>query len=338
MSHDIQSKNSHDSAIIISSQQEASNAFSIANLIFHPYAMERINLFAEEMSKSRALLPQCFHNDKEACRALLMKAGALNMDPFAIGAHAFTAPNGTIGFEAKVYQAIAESASGIKFSAEYKGDWSKVIGNTVERQGNKGKYRAPNWTAQDEKGLIAVITGVWPSGRTETLDVYMSECHPRLSTNWANDPRLQTYYAGLKKFLRRYAPSLIMGLFDRDDTSPEYVQTPEKELNPIQTTTKTQGKDLDLDDVFNVNQKPEPQQAQEPDLDIDDVFNANASHEESFNLSKFEELEDLLKTSSNLDELFEAGESVNEAYKKKLITDEEQYNLKVTFQKKKNSF
>lgn len=338
MSHEMQVKNAHDSAIIISSQQEASNAFSIANLIFHPYAMERINLFAEEMSKSRALLPQCFHNDKEACRALLMKAGALNMDPFAIGAHAFTAPNGTIGFEAKVYQAIAESASGIKFSVEYKGDWSKVIGNTVERQGNKGKYRAPNWTAQDEKGLIAVITGVWPNGRTETLDVYMSECHPRLSTNWANDPRLQTYYAGLKKFLRRYAPSLIMGLFDRDDTSPEYVQTPEKELNPIQAATITKGKDLDLDDVFNVNQKPEPAPAQEPDLDIDDVFNANAVHEESFKLSKYEELSNLIGTSGTLEDLFEAGNYVNEAYKAGQITNEEQHNLRTDFQKKKNSF
>ncbi|AWB00216.1 hypothetical protein CU052_13335 [Vibrio harveyi] len=226
-----------NNAIVIDSVANAAKAFSVANLIFQPQAMQMIDQMADDMSKSKNMLPTCFQNDKGACRALIIDSCQKGMNPYAVGKHAFLSPNGTIGYEAKVFQAIAKAAGGIEFSEEWSEGWERVIGNTIEKTAQPKapnqkpkKYRVPNWTAADEKGLYIDLTGTWQDGRTKTMRVYMAECHPRLSTNWANNPRMQTYYSAVKQFMRRHCPELIMGIFDAED---EHARSATKEMKDV---------------------------------------------------------------------------------------------------------
>lgn len=314
--------------IIISSPEQAAKAFSVANLIMHPYAMERVEKYAQKMAQSKNMLPQAFHDDVSACEALIIQAASLGMNPEAIGRHAFKAPNGTINFEAKVFQAIAEVGAGVEFEEEYFGDWSKIINSTAQRN----KQSLP-----DEKGVGIRITGTWYKNgekRTKTLEVHMAQCMPRLSVNWNNDPQLQTYYAAIKKFMRRYLPAAIMGIFDNDDLVRE--QPAEREINPV--SKKTTNGSVSIEDVFSgevVNQKS--QSALENDnTSIEDVF-ANESTVDEVGLSKFEELKSDITKANTLNDLLEVGGYVNEAYEAKEITDKQQYSLKCEYQKKKNS-
>lgn len=192
--------------IIITSTEQANQAFGMANLIFHPTAMDRIAYYSERMAQSKSLLPQVFHNNPSACEALLIKAGSLNMDPYAIGAHAFQQPNGVIGFEAKVYQAIAQVAAGVDFEFEFFGPWDKI------QTGQARKQSLP-----DEVGCGVKVVGTYPNGKVKEWSTEMKDCFPRFSTNWSNNPKSQTRYRALKEFLRAHSPALIMGIFDRED-------------------------------------------------------------------------------------------------------------------------
>ena len=205
--------------VIITSTEQANQAFSMANLIFHPTAMDRISHYSERMAQSKSLLPQVFHNNPSACEALLIKAGSLNMDPYAIGAHAFQQPNGVIGFEAKVYQAIAQVAGGVDFEFEFFGPWENIKTGMNRKQ-----------ALNDEAGCGVKVIGTYPNGKTKEWSVEMKDCFPRFSTNWTNNPKSQTRYRALKEFLRAHSPALIMGIFDREDL--EAKESTEKELNP----------------------------------------------------------------------------------------------------------
>lgn len=340
MNNEIQLHQQQAPTIMINNNEEASKAFSITNLIFHPYAMERINAYAEEMAKAKNLLPQAFNNDKEACKALLIKAGSLSMDPYAIGAHAFKSPNGTIGFEAKVYQAIAQAAGGIEFDEEYSDGWERVIGNTVEKQGSGGgKYRAPNWKQQDETGLYVDLTGTWPSGKTKTLRVYMAECQPRLSTNWANDPRLQTYYSAIKKWLRRYAPALIMGIFDNEDLSAKESGN-ERQLNdsPRRHQRVRVEQIEDVDDILNGDvientQSDAVQNVKSEDItDIDALMNEEANCETGeISVSKHQEIKDFIMCVTDRKGYTEARQMLEDGKNKKQLSQREIDDLNKLF-------
>ena len=314
----------HQAPVVINSVKEANNAFSMANLIFHPYAMEKINEFAEEMAKSKSL-PNAFRGDKAACKTLIMKAGSLNMDPIAIGAHAFIQPNGVIGFESKVYQSMAKASEGIEFEDEYFGNWNQVIGKFhVATGANGGKYNVADYTRNDEDGLAIKLTGTWPCGKKKSLTVYMAECHPRFSANWANDPRMQTYYSVMKKFLRKYAPGVIMGIFDHDDGSRNeeraeiVINANENNHNPAAASRPSNDGPSNLDDILDgeiivqPELTPEKTKVAAPE-NLDDIFNGSA----------FQTLYDLLNDVTTWDEYEVNHRDIAAAHQKKDITGEE---------------
>lgn len=239
--------------VIITSTEQANQAFSMANLIFHPTAMDRISHYSERMAQSKSLLPQVFHNNPSACEALLIKAGSLNMDPYAIGAHAFQQPNGVIGFEAKVYQAIAQVAGGVDFEFEFFGPWENIKTGMNRKQ-----------ALNDEAGCGVKVIGTYPNGKTKEWSVEMKDCFPRFSTNWTNNPKSQTRYRALKEFLRAHSPALIMGIFDREDL--EAKESAEKELNP----KKQPGEKTETESVLSKSiQSKAEEEKEEPKAKVD---------------------------------------------------------------------
>ena len=306
--------------IVFKSAEEGMSAFNTANLVFSPVAMGQIQQLSDLMSRTTGIVPRHFNNNPGACFAMIMQAGRWGMDPFSLAQHSFDI-GGKLGFEAKVMQSVLQAAGGIKFTGEYYGDWSKVRGNTIERESRaKGpndkpkKYRVPGWNDKDEVGLGIRLTGTWSDGRQETMTVEMNSCHPRQSTNWANDPEQQIWYSAIKKFGRRYAPELLLGVNDPDDLAARNQTPPEKEINPV--PEEPEQTSASLDELMQEN-------AETQASGLVDIM----SQQQDVAPSKFQELSDLLHEVNTKDEYKQIAPAVSEAFKKGEITEDEHKTL-----------
>lgn len=322
-----------NTAIVISNPEEARAAFSVANLIMHPFAMERVEKYASKLAASKNLLPACFHNDQSACEALVIQSASMGMDPAGIGRHAFKAPNGTINFEAKVFQAIATIGAGIQFDESYSEGWERVIGKGVEKtsQQNK-KYQAQGWAPKDEEGLYLDLTGTWPDGRAKTLRVYMAECKPRLSTNWVNDPRMQTYYNAIKKFLRRYSPGIILGVFDRDDSA----RGGELEKPAVKDITPAKSHDTSIDSLMGAGTaivQPDIDVIEEGEIvepepeSIDDLMGGGAAVVNDDDIALFDQFYDRLNNVKTTTDYKEVYRDIKEAFERNALAEDEYKTL-----------
>ena len=314
----MEQNNSLPSTIIFQDADQGMQAFNTANLVFSPVAMTQIQTLSEVMSQTQGIVPRHFNNNPGACFSIIMQAGRWGMNPFSLAQHTFDV-SGKLGFEAKVIQSVLQAAGKIKFSHKYNGDWSKVRGKTIEREARaKGpndrpkKYRVPAWKDADEVGLSITLTGTWPDGRKETITVEMNSCHPRQSTNWANDPEQQVWYSAIKKFGRRFAPELILGVSDGDDLAAQDEAPVEKEINPI---VQSQPQEKSLEEMMQP--EPEPTNA----TDLDDLMSGN------FPQSVFEEIRDELTSVKTRDDYRQAVPKVTEAFRTGEINDREHSTL-----------
>ncbi len=318
----MEQNNALPSTIVFQDAQQGMQAFNTANLVFSPVAMSQIQELSTLMANTSGIVPRHFNNNPGACFSIIMQAGRWGMDPFSLAQHTFDI-SGKLGFEAKVIQSVLQSAGGIKFKSKYSGDWSKVRGKTVERESRpKGpndkpkKFRVPNWTANDEIGLNLTLTGVWPDGREETMVVEMNSCHPRQSTNWAHDPEQQVWYSAIKKFGRRYAPELLLGVSDRDDLAARNDTKPmEKEINPVEKHVEPERSTLD--DVMQ-----ETQSTQETSSGLDDIMTENFVPD-----SRFKELQDILTGVNTKEDYRQAAPLVTHAFKNGELTQDEHETL-----------
>ncbi len=314
----MEQNNALPSTIVFQDAQQGMQAFNTANLVFSPVAMKQVQELSTLMASANGIVPRHFNNNPGACFSIILQAGRWGMDPFSLAQHTFEI-GGKLGFEAKVIQSVLQAAGGIKFQSKYNGDWSKVRGKTVERESRaKGpndkpkKYRVPNWNANDEIGLSLTLTGVWPDGRKETMTVEMNSCHPRQSTNWAHDPEQQVWYSAIKKFGRRYAPELLLGVNDPDDLVRNE-QPSEKEINPVVKEAEPQGT---LEEMMK---EPEP----EPEATgLDEIMSGPVNAQ-----SKFKELQDILTGVNTKEDYRQVAPMVTAAYRNGELTDEEHSGL-----------
>ena len=221
--------------IKIYDDEQARNAFSIANLLYNPEAFAALQSIADMFCSQSGVVPEHLQKNKGDMMAIIMQAGRWGLDPLMVAQCTFSV-NGVIGYEAKLMQAIVKSNGNLWFNGEYYGPWEKIIGNTrlvkVTKKGKYGDYQVDqeimNWTQADEKGVGYIIRGHFPCGRVEEMDIPLISCKPRHSTNWVYDPRQQIHYTGVKRFVRRFAPHLAVGVKDYDDV----MASTEKEINP----------------------------------------------------------------------------------------------------------
>jgi len=223
-------------------ETQSRDVFSVANLIYNPEALENLQTLAEVLCSQTGMVPEHLRESKGDMMAVIMQAGRWGLDPLMVAQSTFCL-NGIIGYEAKLMQAIVKANGGLWFSGEHYGAWEKIVGNTkttkATKKGKYGDYEAEKtvaaWLPEDEMGVGYIITGHFPDGRTEELDVPLITCKPRHSTNWIYDPQQQIHYAAVKRFVRRFAPELAIGVRDYDDVM---CSNKEKEINPPQKTTQ----------------------------------------------------------------------------------------------------
>lgn len=331
-----------NTATVIFDDQQGRDAFTMANLVFNPSAMQAVNQLAEMLANNSGMVPNHFNGKPGDLIGVIMQAGRWGMDPIAVAQSTFVL-QGRIGYEAKLMQAVARANGGIDFDPEYYGNWDRVQGNFTVKQGqNNKKYNSPNWNPNDEQGVGLKLVGTFPDGKTREIDVPLKTCHPRNSTNWANDPQQQIYYTAVKRWIRRYAPHLGLGIQDYDDLAARQSEPVEREINPIQRAqpkpqaqvkrSEPQGIDDLLGDQQTQTTTTAQQTVVEPggidDLLGGDTLPAQSDDDGVYIPSKYDEMVDLLHGSNTEEDYWQARSSCIEVMNSGELTGEQMESLK----------
>lgn len=195
-------------------------------------SMQEIIDFSKMMATAKGAVPAIYLQNPGACMAVTMQAIRWGMDPFAVAQKTHEI-RGVIGYEGQLINAIVTSMAPTtgRLQYEWYGDWSRVIGNFIEKTGDKGKYTVPGWTMKDEEGCGI---RVWATMKGETeprvLDLLLTQAGVRNSTLWATDPKQQLAYLAVKRWARLYCPDVILGVYSRDELEERPVG--EREIGP----------------------------------------------------------------------------------------------------------
>lgn len=216
-----------------------------SNLILDNDSMNSMMKVAELMAKSHVQIPDHLKNKVGDCFGIVMVAMQWRMNPFMVAQGTYY-QRGKIGYEAKLINAVAMSTGVLREEPEYQfyGDWSKILGNIIEKKGDKGKYYVANWDKKDEIGLgVTISAKIGRFGGLRKMSVNLNQCWPRFSTQWATDPQQQISYAAITKLIKRYAPGALLGVNTEDDLPGEYREidiTPEPTQPPPEQPEKKQ--------------------------------------------------------------------------------------------------
>ena len=192
---------------------------STTELLLRGDSLDRMFKVAEFMASSKTTLPAHFRGNPADCLAVVMQSMQWDMNPFAVAQKTHLV-NGVLGYEAQLVNAVITSRAPVTGRLEYEwfGNWSKVIGKFIIKNGDKGEYRQPGWKLEDEEGLGV---SVWATFKGESqprrLDLLLAQARTRNSTLWADDPRQQLAYLATKRWSRLYCPDVIMGVYSPDE-------------------------------------------------------------------------------------------------------------------------
>lgn len=210
-----------------------------AALILQGDAIDRIERFAKMMAGGRLAVPRHFNNAPADCFAVCLQAMQWRMNPFAVAQKTFISPSGALGYEGTLVAAALSTSGALEgdLRYEYFGDWSKVRGKFEKRESQKKDnngsepkfYIVATYTKADEEGLGVRALGRLRGERADrVVELYLSQCYPRFSTQWANNPEQQIIYAVDRVWARRHKPSVMLGVYTED----ELVEAGEKFMGP----------------------------------------------------------------------------------------------------------
>ena len=193
---------------------------TINQLIFNDQRWTQMMRVAEVMASGKTTVPAHLRGSVGDCMAIVMQAARWNMDPFAVAQKSHLV-NGTLGYEAQLINAVVITQAPITERPRYEwfGDWSKVLGKFVEKQGrNDSTYKAPGWKTEDEVGLgVRVYVTLIGEEEPRPLELLLSQAQVRNSTLWASDPRQQLAYLAIKRWARLYCPDVLLGVYSADE-------------------------------------------------------------------------------------------------------------------------
>lgn len=198
-------------------------ATSTSALVLDGNSLDKMMKLADVMATGRATVPKHFYGNPADCLAVIMQAMQWQMNPFAVAQKTHLV-NGVLGYEAQLVNAVITSCAPVKDRLHYEwfGDWTKVVGKFVIKNGDKGEYRQPGWKLADEEGLGV---RVWATFRGEeeprVLELLLAQARTRNSTLWADDPRQQLAYLATKRWSRLYCPDVILGVNSPDELESE---------------------------------------------------------------------------------------------------------------------
>lgn len=209
---------------------------------------EAIEKIAKYLANAKTAVPQFLRNNEGDCFAVSMQAYQWGLSPLFVAQDSYQVQQGAmIAYGSKVYNATITRNAPIIGRPKYEmfGDWSKVQGKIIQKQGNNGKkYSAPGWKLEDEEGLgVDVIVHIKGETEPRRERVLLASCWPRNSTLWANNPAQQIKYSAIRMIARLHFTDVLAGavfLDEMDDIRPEKDVTPNNsvdDLLPSKTST-----------------------------------------------------------------------------------------------------
>lgn len=196
-----------------------------AALILDQGSYQSMHQIATLMASGKTSVPQHLRGNTADCMAIVLQAMQWQMNPFAVAQKTFIVNGGQIGYEAQLVNAVITTKAPVTGRLQYEwfGDWEKILGvfrevEYTDDNGKKKKYRVPNWTLEDEKGLGIRVQATFIGESTpRVLETLMLQARTRNSTLWADDPKQQIAYLATKKWARLYCPDVIMGVYTPDE-------------------------------------------------------------------------------------------------------------------------
>lgn len=190
-------------------------------LMFNDALYERCKQMAKIIAAAEGYTPRHLIGKVEACFAVVTRSITWKMDPWAVATSTYQTPNGNVGFEGKLVQAILELSGKLEGGVTYEhiGNWNKIRGRWKKKTSDRGKeFAVSDWKDEDEVGLGVIVRAqVKGEATPREHTVYMRECFPRNSTLWALRPSQQIQYTAVRAFANVAAPGLLMGVpFDSD--------------------------------------------------------------------------------------------------------------------------
>ena len=195
---------------------------NMLNLMMNVDFMASIDKMADMMASGKTTVPQHLRGNKADCFAICLQAIQWGMNPFPVAQKTHLV-NGTLGYEAQLVNAIVVNSGAIKgrFDYEFFGPWERVIGKfkviRKEKDGKPVEYRVPDWTFADEAGCGVKIIAHLSSGQSREVTLLLQQARTRNSTLWADDPKQQLAYLGVKRWARLYTPDVILGVYSVDE-------------------------------------------------------------------------------------------------------------------------
>lgn len=236
-----------------------------STVLLDPAAYKQMMAVADFMSKGVATIPEHLRGKPSDCLAIVMQSMVWGLLPHVVAQKTFVTPGGIIGYEAQLVHAVTMKSGVLEGAPEFtfKGDWAKLRGKAEfvpEQDGGDGKkkrggYWKSTWPKSDEVGLSVVVTATLKGEKApRTYELFLSQCYPRFSTQWATDPEQQITYIGLRKFVRRYCPGVLMGIY----TTDELDDIPPEQVDENTTRLREKPRPTDIkpgypDDRFKVN-------------------------------------------------------------------------------------
>ncbi|UZE60993.1 recombinase RecT [Aeromonas veronii] len=204
---------------------------SMLSLMMNMDFMASIDKMAAMMASGKTTVPQHLRGNQADCFAICLQAVQWGMNPFPVAQKTHLV-NGTLGYEAQLVNAVVVNSGVIKgrFDYEFFGPWERVIGKFKEVQSKdpdkKGAvYRVPDWSFADEKGCGVKVIAALANGQVREVELLLQQARTRNSTLWADDPKQQLAYLGVKRWARLYTPDVILGVYSVDELE-------EREINP----------------------------------------------------------------------------------------------------------
>lgn len=154
--------------------------------------MAEVVRFAEIMARGGVAVPKHLRDNPGACLAVTMQAARWEMDPFSVANNSYSVSD-RLAYEAKLIAAVVNTRAPIRRRPDYSYDGT-------------GDTRTCTVSVEMKDGSTKVYTTP-PFGRIT----------PKNSPLWKTDPDQQQGYFAIRSWARRYAPEVILGVYDRDE-------------------------------------------------------------------------------------------------------------------------
>lgn len=248
------------------------------NLLFNHNAMNQLYNLAQVMASGKSTVPQHLQGNAGDCMAVVMQAAQWRMNPFAVAQKTHLV-SGTLGYEAQLVNAVITTMAPTTGRLQYEwfGPWEKILGKFIDKQGQKGTYKAPGWKSEDEADLgVRVWATIKGEEHPRVLELLLTQAQTRNSTLWASDPKQQLAYLATKRWARLHTPDVIMGVYTPDemegygtdagerDVTPKPQSTPGAQPLPNTAQARTRAKLAEKRNANPAAREPEPVAEEQP--------------------------------------------------------------------------